>query len=218
MSYALGGIGLPHLDGAAAAKFYRALAERVPAATDDLQRIGALSNSFRYDPIRARGGTCAPKPAEAVAMQDLDRNEFQHAFPVWGGSSYCMKFNPERRLDSKAWQILRHWSRVGLRRRDMQTWIVTDWLNTFWVPAYNEVMRRPHGTAKEALVVARMWSSAPGDALSALSAAGSEPDPRKRIAAELARYAAGSQTHRDRVGVMHRPGAAYDFVTRPQRR
>ena len=89
-------------------------------------------------------------------MQDLDGNQFQHAFPVWGGSGYCMKFNPERRLNSKAWQILRHWSRVGLRRRDMQAWIVNDWLNSFWVPAYNEVMRRPHASAKEALVVARV--------------------------------------------------------------
>jgi hypothetical protein len=209
MSYALGGIGLPHLDVAGAARFFQAFVELVPAAQQDLQRIGALSGTFHYDAIRARGGTCAAVPNQAVLMQDLDGKPFQHAFPVFGGDNYCSRFNPDGQLDARAWQTLRHWSRVALRRRDMQAWIIKSWLNEVWVPAYHEVLGRPHGTIQEALVVARMWNSSKGDALAALQAAGAEPEPARRIQVELDNYGQRSATNRERAGVMKRPGVVY---------
>ena len=212
MSYALGGIGLPHLDVAGAARFFAAFVERVPAAQQDLQRIGALSGTFHYDAIRARGGTCAADPSQAVLMQDLDGQPFQHAFPVFGGSKYCPRFNPDGHLDARAWQTLRHWSRVALRRRDMQAWIIKTWLNEVWVPAHNEVLGRPHGTIQEALVVARMWNSSKGDALGAVQAAGAEPEPAKRIQVELDHYGQRSATNRERAGVMKRPGVVYAMM------
>jgi hypothetical protein len=212
MSYALGGIGLPHLDVAGAETFFAVLTEKVPEAKDDLRQLASMPGGFRYDTIRARGGVCAADPEAAVITTDLAGQKFQHAAPTLGGPRYCTRFNAERELDAQAWQKLRHWCRVGLRRRDMQEWIVLDWLNDVWVRAYSEVMRRSHGTVPEALVVARMWNSSKGDALKGLAAAGDEPDPQKRIALELASYAARSETNQGRVGLMQRPSAAYGFL------
>jgi hypothetical protein len=144
-------------------------------------------------------------------MTDLDGAPFKHGAAAFGGPNYCDRFNPAHATDIDAWRKLRHWCRVGLRRRDMQAWIIKDWINTVWAPACNEVSSRPHGTFREALVVARIWNTSRGEALTALNAAQTEADSRKRIAAELAEYAKGSSTHRDRIGVMQRPGAAYDF-------
>ena len=59
MSYALGGIGLPHLDVGGAVRFFDAVAERVPAAKRDLDQLKAMPNGFRYDVVRAKGGVCA---------------------------------------------------------------------------------------------------------------------------------------------------------------
>jgi hypothetical protein len=86
------------------------------------------------------------------------------------------------------------------------------WLNEVWIPAYNEVLGRPHGTLREALIVARMWNSSKGDALSALQAAGSEADPATRIEASLDRYGQCSATKLGRIPVMRRPGIVYDAL------
>src|SRR4029077_16041213 len=71
MSYALGGIGVAHLDVGHAVRFFNAFVELVPAARPDLQQVGALSPKFHYDAIRAQGGTCAANAKQAVIMQDL---------------------------------------------------------------------------------------------------------------------------------------------------
>jgi hypothetical protein len=212
MSYALGGIGLPHLDVGGAVRFFDAVAARVPAAKRDLDQLKAMPNGFRYDVVRAKGGVCAPHPEAAVPMTDLDGVPFKHGAATFGGTKYCNRFNPAHATDIESWRKLRHWCRVALRRRDMQEWIIKDWINGVWVKAYNEVISRPHGTFREAFVVARIWNTSPGDALEALRAAQGEADPRKRIAAELAEYAKGSSTHQDRIGVMQRPGGVYDFL------
>jgi hypothetical protein len=213
MSYALGGIGLPHLDVGGAEQFFKALRDRVPQAKQDVQQF---TSGFRYDVVRAKGGVCAPNPHTAVSMVDLNGEEFKHGEPTFGGPHYCDQFNRARFEDFAAWRKLRHWCRVGLRRRDMQAWIIRDWINSFWVPAYNEVMRHPHGTVSEAFVLARIWNTSHGSALNALSKAGVEANPEKRIAAELSAYAAESPTHKQRVGVMQRPGAVYRFLAGAQ--
>ena len=146
-------------------------------------------------------------------MTDLDGEPFKTPFPFWAGSKYCSRFDPSGTPNPPAWQVLRHWSRVALRRRDMQEWIVNDWLNNVWNPAFTEVLRRPHGTVEEALVIARIWSSAKGQAITALNSAGSMADPRQRMETELRNYAARSDTNKERAaGVMRRPGAAYAFI------
>lgn len=111
------------------------------------------------------------------------------------------------------WQLLKKWSLEGLRRRDLQAWILKDWINRYWLPAYNAVMSEPHGSFKEALVVARIWNTSPADGRKALDAAKGKTAVGDRIEAELAKYAEGSATRRRRVPVMRRPGVVYDFVT-----
>jgi hypothetical protein len=212
MSYALGGIGLPHLDKERAVKFFDALRERIPEASTDLHAIIGEPHGFRYDSVRARGGVCAPDPASAVAMVDLKNEPFQHSAATFGGTHYCQGFNPSGEIDAERWRRLRHWCRVALRRRDMQEWILRDWLNATWIRSYNEVMRQPQGTVREALVIARMWNSSHGDALKAIKAAGTESNEDKRIARELANYAKKSDTHARRVKIMRRPLVAFDFV------
>ena len=89
-------------------------------------------------------------------------------------------------------------------------------INTFWIPSYNEVIGRPQGTVQEALVVARIWSSAPGEAQAALNAAGAEADRTKRIKIELRDYGNRSRTNDRRAKhVMPRPVIAYDLSARP---
>ncbi len=218
MSYARGGIGLPHLDTGKAERFFDALVARVPEASQDLQQF---RKGFRYDSVRRGGGIC-PQSKIAVPVVDpyckatgqmasASCTEFPHGKQADAdGDLYCDQYS---QTDLVAWNKLRHWCRVGLRRRDMQVWIIEDWINNVWVPAYTEVIGRPHGTLKEAFIVARIWSTSGGDATAALLAAGTESDPGKRIAAELARYGAGDATHEGRSGVMQRPWAAYDFFS-----
>jgi hypothetical protein len=212
MSYALGGIGLPHLDVGGAERFLDEVARRVPASAGDLDMFTKPKGSFRYDMVRGAGGVRAANPKSAVLMNDLDGVPFRHDAATFGGASYCSRFNPGGRLDAEAWRRLRHWCCVALRRRDMQEWIILDWLDHVWRKALAEVVRRPHGTIREALVVARIWNSSKGAALEALDAAASETDPDRRIAVELRKYGEGSETRRRRAGVMQRPSTAYAFL------
>jgi hypothetical protein len=216
MSYALGGIGLAHLDTEHAVRFLNAVAEKIPESSADLQSFTRGPHGFRYDLVRAEGGLCPPQAASAVIMTDLNGEEFRHAAAHYGGEDYCHRFNPAGQVDVQRWRKLRHWCRVALRRQDMQEWVLKYWLNTFWIPSYNEVIGRPQGTVQEALVVARMWSSAPGEAQAALNAAGAEADRTKRIKIELRDYGNRSRTNDRRAKhVMPRPVIAYDLSARP---
>ncbi|MGO9113774.1 MAG: hypothetical protein ACLP9L_31480, partial [Thermoguttaceae bacterium] len=214
LSYALGGIGLPHLDSEKAVEFFNALEEKIPEAAADLRAISKNPPGFRYDAVRAKGGVCASDPTVAVIMTDLNGVPFRHSAATFGGRKYCQRFNPSGQIDAESWRRLRHWCRIGLRQRDMQEWILKHWINKTWIPSYNEVMRHPHGTIREALVVARMWNSSSGDAYRALNAASSESDPNRRIAIELRSYGLRSATNESRAGVMQRPVVVYDFITR----
>jgi hypothetical protein len=212
MSYALGGIGLPHLDVGGAEMFFRALVKLLPEARQDLQELTARPGGFHYDAVRAEGGVCASNPSAVVLMTDLNGEAFKHDAATFDGAPYCDRSNPARKTNVQAWQRLRHWCRIALRRRDMQAWIINDWISSVWAPAYNEVMERPHGTFREAFILARIWNTSRGSALAALGAAGTKADPRDRVAAELADYARRSRTHQQRVPVMQRPGVVYDFL------
>ena len=219
MSYALGGIGLPHLDTGDAVKFYEELVRLLPQARPDLASVGALSSDFNYDRVRAAGGVCAPNPKAAAVMTDIDGTQFQHDASTLGGEPYCSEHDPSGRLDTEAWQKLRHWSRIALRRRDMQAWVLQYWLDHVWAEAYSTVVATPHGSLREALAVARIWSSSRGDALRALRAAGQEPDTGKRLSAELETYSHDPRTgkvddvHAARTGIMQRPWAIVDLIS-----
>ena len=219
MSYALGGIGLPHLDTSDATKFFAALASRVPASASDVRSFSNAKGGFDYDSVRAAGGVCAPQASTVVLMTDLDGKKFAHAEPTLGGESYRKDHDPSARLDPEAWQKLRHWCRVGLRRRDMQSWVMQYWLEHIWAPAYDEVLSKPHGTIREAFVLARIWSTSRGEGQGALGAAHLETEPERRIGAEFSFYNYDrrkhriDQTHLSRNGVMRRPGVVLNAFT-----
>ncbi len=137
-------------------------------------------------------------------MADLDGVPFRHGAAALAASDYCSRFNAAGALDAEAWQRLRHWCRVGLRRRDIQEWVMLDWLNGTFAEAVNAVLARPSGTLREATVVARILNSSRGAMNEALRAAGDETDPERRIGAELDEYAKGSETRAGRRGVMQR--------------
>jgi hypothetical protein len=214
MSYALGGIGLPHLDSGDAVNFLCALITLVPESKADLTGFADAPGGFRYDVVRSQGGVCAAHPSQAVIMKDLDGKPFEHDLVTYGGKKYCHRFDSADISNAKAWQVLRHWCRVGLRRRDMQAWIMRYWLDHVWSPAYQAVLAHPHGTLEEAFVIARAWSSSAGWGRQALAAAGSETDAKNRIALELAHYGSHGQTYKNRLGLMQRPAAAFNLMAK----
>lgn len=218
MSYTAGGIGIPHLDVGDAIPFFDELARLLPAAgpvAAELRHAGQDGSVFHYDVVRAQGGICSTAKPKPTKLIDLDGEPFSDVAESYAGPKYCQRFNSSSRLDPERWQRLRHWSRVGLRRRDIQAWIVGDWVAHRWMPAYLEVSSRPEGTLAEAFIIARIRNSSPALAQAALKAAGSATDPTRRIMAELARYARGSETNRCRAGVMQRPAAMLGLTVVP---
>ncbi|MGO7968733.1 hypothetical protein [Rhizobium ruizarguesonis] len=214
MSYALGGIGIPHLDVDGAQRFLREVGRRYPAAVADLAPFTDRRTSFHYDRVRAAGGLCAANPQSVVIMSDLDGKPFDHGAVTYGGAKYCQRFNLNRKLDPRQWQTLRHWCRLGLRDKAIQAWVVQDWLDRVWMPTYRSVMdRRVPGSVLEAFVLARIVNTSNGALKKALEAAGQTSDPERRIEAELANYAGKNQTHIGRVGLMRRPGAVFDHFS-----
>lgn len=210
MSYTAGGIGIPHLDVEVALPFFEKLGRVLPAAAPEateLRHAGANHGVFRFDVVRAQGGICSGKSPKPTLMTDLDGEKFSAVGENYAGPRYCSRFAGNARLDPGAWQRLRHWSRVGLRRRDMQGWVVQNWVTGQWLSAYNTVMSLPHGSLAEAFIIARIRNSSPALARAALAAASRETNPARRIAAELGRYAQASETNRCRAGVMQRPAA-----------
>lgn len=210
MSYTAGGIGIPHLDVEAALPFFEQLAKVLPAAAPEaaeLRHAGANHGVFRFDIVRAQGGICSGKSPKPTLMTDLDGERFSKVGEHYAGPRYCSRFAGHARLDLGAWQRLRHWSRIGLRRRDMQAWVVQNWVTGQWLSAYRTVMSLPHGSLAEAFIIARIRNSSPGLARAALAAASRETDPARRIGTELKRYAQASETNRCRAGVMQRPAA-----------
>jgi hypothetical protein len=112
-----------------------------------------------------------------------------------------------RNEQGKRWETLKTWCLTGLRRFDIQKWILEYWVDHYWLPAYEAVMKDPNGTLEEAFVVSRIWNTSKGAGLAALAAAKGKKTPAERIAAELATY-----PKKDRYGVMQRPGAVYKFI------
>ena len=219
MSYNGGGIGLPHYDAANGPTFFNYVVQLVPASAKDLQPFIALGKKFEYDQIRAQGGVCSKDTPPPTLMVDLAGEAFPKAPPRSLGAKYCSDHKGSDALDTAAWQKLRHWSRVALRREDVQLLVVETWLAKTWRPAYDAVMAKPGGSLAEAFIIARVSNS--GDYHQVLEAAGTETDPATRITRELNAYAKmpkqeGKQrTNRCRAGVMQRPAAVLGLTTVP---
>lgn len=209
MSYALGGLGLPHLDVTDAVAFFDHLATLEPKATDTAKMLGRYPGGFKYDKLRAAGGLCGSSPSAAVAMVDLDGEPFRHDAAYYAGEKYCHRFETHGVSDPKDWQAFRHWARKGLRRRDMQRWITDRWIEKYWLPSCNLVLSQPHGSIEEAFVVSRIWNSRPALANKLVKNLTGVTDQKKRIDYELDEYGKLSETYRGRKGLMQRPGVIY---------
>ncbi|TAW04058.1 hypothetical protein ELI20_36965 [Rhizobium ruizarguesonis] len=101
----------------------------------------------------------------------------------------------------------RNWMLEGLRHKDAQEWILNDWLDTYWTPAY----RASNGDIRLALVLARIWNTSPGLGRCAAEHALQSDD---RLQAALLAYtncAGGNQDYRTRRwGWMKRPVVVFD--------
>jgi hypothetical protein len=208
MSYALGGIGLPHFDAGDGPRFFRRLAASMPDNAQLADYVKELPADFRFDRIRAAGGMCDGH--DSVLKTDIFGEAFHHDAVNFAGDDYCQAKNAEHVDQPQQWQKLRSWARLGLRRKDMQRWIVDTWINRYWLPAYGAVMSHPHGSLREAFVVARIWNSGAGLAKAAMDAAGASADPAERVQIALDKYAENHKTYARRRGVMQRPFAVYE--------
>ncbi|MGO7532775.1 hypothetical protein [Rhizobium leguminosarum] len=203
MSYAIGGIGLAHLDVGKAQDFLRETSRRLPEAEGDLRQF---QRAFRYDPVRAKGGLCSERK-DVVIMNDLNGAPFLHGAVKYGGTSYCRRFNPNKLLEAKDWQTFRNWARISLRDREMQRWVVEYWLSNVWRPTLARMGDKADIT--EAFVVSRIWNTSNGAAIRALENAAGHQDVKRRIRLELASYG-----HTRRHGLMQRMGVAFDHIAK----
>jgi len=105
------------------------------------------------------------------------------------------------------WLALIGFSEAALGRREVQHWVLSTWIEKYWIPSLAAV-GRAGGSFEEVFVNARIRNSSPRVAACALQHAATRPD---RIAAELDAYAtpaicAGANPrHRTRFGYMQRP-------------
>jgi hypothetical protein len=219
MSYSLGGIGIPHLDDGDATPYFALIASSYPTDAREFSTFEQMKNGFRFDHIRARGGVCPtstfPDPKKSVIMVDLYGNRFLHDLPYDDGPKYCPLYLGKPDSDPKHWQIFRTWARNTLRSREIQAWIVNNWLRTEWKPAYEMTVIFAKGEIQDAFVMARIWNTGAGTARRIFHKALSRypNDMTQRVAFELNEYG-NTPTHRSRRGVMQRPAVTYSSLPR----
>ena len=83
MSYALGGIGLPHLDVEDGVAFFRQLSKLLPGKRQLTAFLQRLPADFHYDRIRAAGGLCGGH--HGITMADPAGEPFNHAAVIMAG-------------------------------------------------------------------------------------------------------------------------------------
>ncbi|ESY17064.1 hypothetical protein [Mesorhizobium sp. LNJC391B00] len=196
------------------------------AAKWGVEREGSLPADPAGDawrgPTRASGKHLMSYKVGGIGLPHLDVGELakfieyllaEHS--TIGGSverDYLRKLARDLRAGKKYDQVktnavFRKWMLEGLRRRDAQEWILTSWLDTFWVPAY----RASNGDVRLALVLARIWNTSPRLGACAAKRAARSGDP---IQAALQAYVDCPGGRRDykarRWGWMKRPVVLFD--------
>lgn len=202
MSYAVGGVGIDHTDSGTLERLMDYLKEHHPNLAPEAVRFFELRGND-FNTIRGNGGGCGSDPEEIEV--DLDGVLFGHA----SYEKYCD--DRDGSTSREDWQIFRHWMRAALRLRDVQRYIIEQWINEEWLTSYHAVMDAG-GTVEEAMVNSRIRNSKPYTANCALKKA-NEGDPDKRIQAQLMAYTSeackGKEGHERRFGEMLRPVELY---------
>lgn len=214
MSYAKGGVGIPHADTSFLIELFEYLKEHHSNLASEEKRFFQLKG-INFDVLYANGGHCN-KPG-SVIYTDLNGKEFGHERFGYAGDDYCNKYKPRASTNEKDWQIFRHWIREALRKRDVQKWIIERWIRKYWIPSYNKVVLESGRNITEAFINARIRNSSPVTANCAIEYAKNEADP---VAAQLKAYTLkkckGQERHNRRFGVMKRPVVLYEAFSKPQ--
>lgn len=214
MSYAKGGVGIPHADSGFLQDLIDYLKDNHPNLASEGDRFFQLKG-INFDVLYANGGHCN-KPV-TVIYTDLDGNQFGHNRFGYAGDRYCNTYKPRASTDEKDWQIFRHWIREALRKRDVQKWIIERWLAKYWLPSYEKVVVDNGGKITEAFINARIRNSSPVTANCAIKHAKNVADP---IGAQLEAYTQkkcrGKESHSRRFGVMKRPVVIFETFSKQQ--
>ena len=150
-------------------------------------------------------------PADTAVMKQL-ANRFRRG----------LTYDKLRNRDGEEWTVFKRWIRAALLEREVQRWILADWISRFWLPSFDAVSAAG-GSASEALVNARIWNSSKGSALCALKAASRKQAANtartvNRIQIELEAYAhpgacpRSSKHNKSRWPYMLRPVALFDSL------
>lgn len=214
MSYAKGGVGIPHADSGFLRALFDYLKSNYPNLASEGTRFFQLKG-INFDVLYANGGHCN-KPV-TVINTDLNGNKFGHNQFGYAGDSYCKTYKPRASTDEKDWQIFRHWIREALNKRDVQKWIIERWLKKYWLPSYEKVVLDNGGEITEAFINARIRNSSSVTANCAIEYAKNASDP---VAAQLEAYTLkkckGKNRHSRRFGVMQRPVVIYEAFSKQQ--
>ena len=154
MSYAKGGIGIPHADSSFLEKIIEYLKKNHRKLAPKFDQFYALKGT-NFDKLYANGGHCT-SPTSTI-MKDLDGNPFGHK--KWGnaGANYCATYNTKATTKAD-WQVFRHWLRAALRQRDVQNYIISYWIDRYWIPSYEKTLAAG-GTIPEAIINCRIRNS-----------------------------------------------------------
>ena len=213
MSYARGGIGIPHTDSTGLVVLMSYLEKThqndlLPRASEKFFKLKGTN----FDVLYAGGGNCT-NPSTALTT-DLDGKAFMHRHNGTSRACYCDSYLNKAQTTPEDWQIFRHGMRQALRKEDVQLWILRNWVTEVWWPSYNAVMATPRGTVQEAMINARIRNSSPATARCALKGAQGAGDASARIQQQLTLYSSdkcrGKKRHAERVGYMMRSVAVYD--------
>lgn len=212
MSYAKGGIGLPHADSGFLKKLFGYLKNNHPELADKEERFFQLEG-INYDVLYANGGHC--RTPLTVIRYDLNGKNFGHKTFGYAGDSYCEKYQPKADTNEEDWQIFRHWMREALRKRDVQKWIIEYWITKYWIPSYEKIVIKGVGSVEEAFINARIRNSSSVTANCAIEHA---EESANRIESQLEAYTLkkckGKERHKRRFGVMKRPIVLYQHFSK----
>jgi len=160
MSYAQGGIGIPHADSGFLEDILDEIKDNYSTIAPKFDRLYALKE-INFDKLYANGGHCT-SPATRI-MEDLNGVPFKHSKRGTSNEKYCSKHN-NKKSNVEDWQIFRHWMRAVLRKKEMQKFIIDRWIRKFWSVSYEKTMKKEGGTIARAICNTRIRNSNPTDA------------------------------------------------------
>lgn len=154
MSYAKGGVGIPHADSS----FLQAIIEEIKSNHSNMapkfDQFYALKGT-NFDKLYANGGHCT-EPVSTI-MVDLNGKTFGHKKWGYASDNYCSTYNTKA-TTAEDWQVFRHWIRAALRKRDMQNFIISYWMERYWRPSYEKTLAAG-GSIAEAIINTRVRNS-----------------------------------------------------------